>query len=165
MLLGKDSLLFHNGEFPTTDDFFQTLINQIEQFKPDIAITECIVTDSSMQSIRKHMPNWLKKITIAYFPSYLFHRNIIGPTSVFIAKKEIYTKFDPNLKWLLDVDSYYQTIKKSKKTTIMNNLAIVSVSDKAETLTKDLGTQINQIENIEKEYLNAIGNDSLWSEK
>lgn len=159
---GKYCLLLHNGEFPDSKTFFEKLVENLEKTEPDTALVRCILTDLEKKDAFFNLPLWLKGFVIKYFPKYLFKQNVIGPTSTLIIKKELYAKFDDNLKWLLDVDSYYRSLIVSKNIQLFKNINMISVLNKSDTLTKELGTKISKIEKNEKKYLTGKYNDILW---
>lgn len=160
---GEYCLLLHNGEFPDKLDFFNQLVVNLENVRPDIALVNCILSDLENLKASFHLPIYFKIIVFKYFPSYLFQNNVIGPTSALIIKRKNYAAFDPNLNWLLDVDSYYRSLLASPKRVVFPNLAMISVINKNDTLTKKLGSHIKEIELKERQYLSSKYNQILWN--
>ena len=162
---GMYCLLLHNGEIPESSTFIEQLVDKLGNSEPDLALVNCILIDSDTKRTFFHLPIWLKGIVIKKYPKYIFQQNVIGPTSTIIIKKEIYSKFDYNLKWLLDVDSYYRSLLVSKKIDVYRDLNIFSISDKSDTLTSQLGSKTIQIEKDEKIYLSKKYNNILWNKQ
>lgn len=161
---GKYILLLHNGEVPAESQFFKKLIDKLENDKPDVALVNCILVDIKSKNAFYHLPFFLKSLVIKKFQAYIFRQNVIGPTSTLVAKKYLYAKFDENLKWLLDVDSYYQTLKISTDIKTYKNLSMLSIQENNETLTAQLGDEIEQTEKRERKYLNSKYKNIFWNE-
>lgn len=161
---GKYCLLLHNGEFPENDNFFKQLITSVENTCPDFALLNCILYNSESLEAFYHLPIWIKKLVIKKFPKYLFQRNVIGPASTIVMKKELYAHFDENLKWLLDVDSYYRSLLNSRKIEFLKNLNIVSVVNKSTTLTSEIINEITAIEKNERIYLSKKYTNIVWNQ-
>lgn len=162
---GEYCLMLHNGEFPAEVDFFEKLIAKLENQNPDIAIMNCILADLETKTINYHLPIWFKSIVFKHFPKYIFKTNVIGPTSALIVKRKNYALFDTNLKWLLDVDSYYRSIEASLNKNLFLDLDIISVVNKTETLTSNLGDQISMVEMSERKYLHKKYNNIIWNQE
>jgi hypothetical protein len=160
---GKYCLLLHNGEFPDRLNFFEKLINNLENKGPDLAIMGCILADYNLRNYYYHFPKRLTLFIIKFFPKYLFRRNIIGPASTLVIKKELYSKFDQHLSWYLDVDSYYCSLVKAKNIILLNDINVISVVNKKDTLTNMLSKQIIQVEKKERVYLDAKYKEVYWN--
>lgn len=146
--------LVHHDEFLDASKKASTKLSKaISNKEKKVYILNCLLLNSDKQSSRQHTPIWLKKIILRNFPTYIFRRNIIGPCAAIIAPKHIYSKFDPNLKWLIDVDSYYKTIKEAKGNIEVINYDIYSEHNRSSSITSTLSTQIAQISQREKKYL------------
>jgi len=59
-------------------------------------------------------------------PATLFEANIIGGPSSVIFKREIGVLFDLHLKWLVDVEFYYEILKKGNKVAYSNQPLVVT---------------------------------------
>lgn len=162
---GQYCLLLHNGEFPDRLDFFNKLIHNLENKKPDFAFVGCILVDPVTSSSYYHLPKVLTSVVIKYYPSYLFQRNVIGPASTVIIKKDVYAKFDENLNWLLDLDSYYRSLEQSKKIEIFKDINIISIINKSDTLTEHLSSTVNQVEIEERKYLAKKYKNIFWNKQ
>jgi len=159
---GEYCLLLHNGEFPNKLDFFSRLLEELDEFKPDIALMNCILLDMQKEEAYLHVPIWVKSLVIKFYPSFLFQRNVIGPTACLVIKKNLYANFDQYLQWLLDVDSYYRSLLKSKNIVFFKGLEIISIMDKSDTLTAQVRPNLNEIEDSEKRYLLTKYNKIFW---
>lgn len=143
-----------------------TLINLLEYLKSkefDLILLNCILLDIEKQKAVYHLPGWIKNRVIKKFPKYLFRQNVIGPTSTLVIKRKIYSKFDEKLKWLLDVDAYYASLVNAKKVLFLKNMSIVSITNKTDTLTSELGTNIKIIEQQERKYLFKKYKNIIWN--
>lgn len=63
------------------------------------------------------------------YPYILFAKNVIGPPSVLLFKKEMQELFDPQLKWLVDIEAYIRMMKHYKCAYIAQPLIIMSNND------------------------------------
>jgi hypothetical protein len=159
---GEYCLLLHNGELPNKLDFFSRLIEELNELKPDIALMNCILLDIQKEEAYLHLPILVKSLVVKLYPSFLFQRNVIGPSACLAIKRKLYANFDQNLNWLLDIDSYYRSILKSKKILFFKGLQIISIMDKNESLTAQFRPNLNEIEDSERRYLLTKYNKIFW---
>jgi glycosyltransferase involved in cell wall biosynthesis len=75
-------------------------------------------------------------------PATLFSRNIIGPPSCVMYKKEPGIDFDNRLKWLVDIDFYINYLSINKPVYINANLINIGISDSQVTNTTFRNKQI-----------------------
>jgi hypothetical protein len=75
----------------------------------DVAMADVEVMNSGKQSSR-----WLSHLTKKFFckhPEWLFLQNAIGPTACVAFKRNQLQPFNPDLKWLVDIEWYYRLLK------------------------------------------------------
>jgi glycosyltransferase involved in cell wall biosynthesis len=105
---GEYILLLHHDEYPLDLNFIEKLIYLIDSKNEiDVFVLPCMIAESG-KPLREHLPNSVRKTITEHFPLYLFRRNVVGPTSSIVARRQFYPRFDENLKWLVDVDLYYR---------------------------------------------------------
>jgi len=151
---GKYYILMHHDEFPLTKNFISKALQHIEKNNDvDMIMMDCILMSKSTNSLRRHIPSFMRRKIYHFFPEYLFRRNVIGPTATLIIKKSLHFKFDCQLTWLIDVENYYQLRKKIKTLVFTENLKIVSYIDRKDSITEKLKGGISEIRQDEYRYL------------
>jgi hypothetical protein len=125
----------------------------------------CVLFSGVNKKLRIHLPQVIQKVTCNYFPSYLFRRNVIGPTSCLVARRNLFPKFDENLRWLVDVDMYWRLLISTKSFSIDNDLQIGSISNRTSSITQTIAGEVDEIRISELNYLNQkYKNASIWLE-
>jgi len=159
---GRYYILMHHDEFPLTKDFILKALQEIEKNKDvDIVMMDCILMSKSANSLRRHIPSFIRKKVFDLYPEYLFRRNIIGPTAALIIKKSLHSTFDCKLSWLIDVEEYYQLRKKIKFWVFSENLKIGSYIDRDDSITEKIKDEISEIRQRESKYLSIKHVDAL----
>ncbi len=122
------------------DDWFTTADSLKQYFDMATQGYDCIFSgydsvneDNSLITARTVSSNSFKKIKD--YPYYLFGNNIIGPPSVLLFKKDMKEIYDPQLKWLVDIEAYIRMIKKYKCAYIPE--ALISMGCHNAQVTKD----------------------------
>ena len=85
----------------------------------DVAMADVEVMNSGKQSSR-----WLSHLTkklCSKHPEWLFLQNAIGPTACIALKRDQLQPFNPDLKWLIDIEWYYRLLK-DKRVSICNTM-------------------------------------------
>lgn len=72
------------------------------------------------------LPNARWKRVKNFVPA-LYARNIIGPPSVVLVKKDIANRYDKRMKWLVDIDYYIQVLKVERAVYIKEPLVNVGI--------------------------------------
>lgn len=159
---GKYCILMHHDEFPITKNFISKSLQHIEENNDvDMIMMDCILMNKSTNSLRRHIPSFIRIKVFESCPEYLFRRNVIGPTASLIIKRSLLSTFDCKLTWLIDVDSYYQLRKKIKHWVFSGDLKIASYIDRNNSITEKLGNEIPEIRQREYEYLSLKHVDAL----
>ena len=161
---GKYSILMHHDEFPIRNDFFKELL-LILQARDDInlLILDGVLIDQKTGVNRRNLPFLLKKFLCNYFPLYIYRRNFIGATALVVCKTNLYPRFDPKLKWLLDVDVYARMFSKCRSIHFYPSLQIGSILFRSDSLTAKLNNSIQEVWNMERDYLSKHRlNASVW---
>ena len=159
---GKYYILMHHDEFPLTKDFISKALQNIEENNNvDMIMMDCILMNKSTNSLRRHIPSFIRRKVFDLCPEYLFRRNIIGPTAALIIKRSLHSTFDCKLTWLIDVDMYYQLRKKIKHWMFSENLKIASYIDRNDSITEKLRSKISEIRQKEYKCLSIKHVDAL----
>lgn len=123
---GQHIILLHHDEyFIDRNNFLSKCLCIFEDAKCEAIIINSCVNFKDGTLRKQKIPHKIKSLIIRHFPSLLFVSNIIGPTSCVILKKELLKPFNENLKWLVDIDWYYRTLK-NRKIVVVNDLFIGS---------------------------------------
>lgn len=151
---GEYCLLLHHDEFPISSDFILRILDEIHLNRDvDVLMMDCILVQSGGKSARRHLPNFIRSWVVKKVPEYLFRRNVIGPTASLVVRRKLYPKFDDNLRWLVDVDVYYQLRRATGRWKFSKTLQICSMQGRSDSITADLGVSIPRILREEQAYL------------
>jgi glycosyltransferase involved in cell wall biosynthesis len=151
---GEYVLLLHHDEYPIGSDFICRALKEIEENPAvDVFVMNVFLSSRSGRLLRAHLPNWFRQLVLTYFPKYLFIRNVIGPASALIVRKDIYPRFDENLNWLVDSELFYRLRVKTANWKISNNISVGSVMNHAGSITNKIRSNIKIIDSKERGYL------------
>lgn len=161
---GKYFILIHHDEFPLSSNFVVEVVDEIEKNpEVDVMLLDCFLMNKSKRLLTRHIPTFIRMLVVNLFPTYLFRRNVIGPTASLVIRKELNPCFDRNLKWLLDVDEYYSILKMKPCLKFCKEIQICSYIDRGNSLTTALGNDIKSIWKRELTYLsNKYSIRSPW---
>jgi glycosyltransferase involved in cell wall biosynthesis len=95
-LTNKDSMReFVSAICPEADCIFSGYVAAYEEQNRKVDKT---ISNSEFQKVKKD-------------PYRLFASNVIGPPSVVLFRKNMHERYDPNLKWLVDLEAYIRMLK------------------------------------------------------
>ena len=151
---GEYCLLMHHDDIPLGPAFVQRALDELKKDKwVDVLMMECVLMHDEAKGARRHVPSVIRSWIVRHTPAYLFRRNVIGPTSCLIVRRSIYPKFDENLRWLIDVEAYFRLRQITARWRICNNLQVASLLGRNDSITANLGPEVNEIEGTEQAYL------------
>jgi len=161
---GEYVLLLHHDEFLINGEFFESINNIISRERElDVIVADCLLCDYKSKHLRPHLPRWFRSFVIRYIPFYLYRRNVIGPTSCLIVRRDLYPRFDVNLKWLVDVDAYVRLRRKTNRWRVSKELKIGSVIGREDSITASIREDVSLIETQERSYLlEKYPDASVW---
>lgn len=161
---GDFCLLMHHDEFPIGDNFIRDLINELScSTDSDVLLIDCLLFNPMNGLYRRHLPMWMRSFVINNFPSFLFRRNVIGPTSALVIPRVLYPRYNNKLRWLVDVDLYFRVFKSPHKLKSLKSIKIGSVLNRSDSITAKLGSEIKGIKRREYSYLNDLySKSSIW---
>lgn len=164
MATGKYILLMHHDEFPLGKNWAYELLAQLSKNRcTDIILIPCLLISESSMSARIHLPYLIQALTLKYFPSYLFRRNVIGAVSCLVIRKDIYPRFDESLRWLIDVDMYWNLFSGGANFKISKNLKIASIVNRSSSITTALSKNLVDIRYKELSYLSQkYPHNAIW---
>jgi len=134
------------------------LIRVLETDKYDVVILP--LRKQKRGRVYKHYPRFLQYLFVA-FPALLFICNAFGSPSVFVFRSSLAKKYDAKLRWLVDVEWYYQFLVERPRIKIISckDLIVLSDLDFAETETNDM--EVDKL--IPKEAEHIIGKHNIRS--
>lgn len=151
---GDYILLLHHDEYPLGDRFVWKVLEFLRKnSEVDVLVMNCILCTSTDLIGRPHLPKIIRSLVVKYYPSYLFRRNVIGPTSCLIVRRELYPRFDECLRWLVDVEAYFRLRLKTERWRFCNSLKIGSALGRNESITSSIKDELRQIDASERSYL------------
>ena len=152
---GDYVMLLHHDEVPLATDYLQRLRTEIEAANADVLVQSVLLMDASLRPLRPHLPQWLRDWVIQNAPEYLFRRNVIGPTAALVVRRSLYPRFNPALRWLVDVELYVSLRKATSNWRSAPKLWIGSVQGAHQSLTLSLKHEIKEVDAAEREMLRA----------
>jgi glycosyltransferase involved in cell wall biosynthesis len=156
---GNYVILMHHDEALTSSQHLSMMAEALT--KADVAIADVEVTDDGRKSSR-WLSHFTKKWGIRH-PEWLFLQNAIGPTACIAFKRYQAELFNPELKWLVDIEWYYRLLK-GKRVSICKGCKVQSTHGHAGQISKQL--DIMQAFDQDRAIITQIhGNDvrlMLW---
>ena len=151
---GRYVLLIHHDDFQLSENFASNLIDELEGMAwPDAILLTCIAHDVVHDRLRLGVCNSLRQLIVRKWPAYLLRRNVIGPPAALVARREIFTPFDRQLKWLVDVDAYYRFLVANNRRIGFSRLIMVSSSGLPGAITTSIQNEKSNIRNAELTYI------------
>lgn len=148
---GEYLLLMHHDECPERIDFFSVLKQQLTiSVTPDVLLLQCLLPTMGGYRLRYHVPHWLRRQFMRFGPEHLLRHNTLGSPSVVVVRRRICLPFDETLKWLVDVEWMVRLLRQPKvRCLYANQLAVVSIPNKATSITRKLGSEIPRLRDDE----------------
>ena len=150
---GQYVLFMHHDEYPANDFFLSSLLSKLQNDDLDVLVLRCILVSSLGTRKRPHVPLFIQLIVLKFFPSYLFKRNVIGSPSCLVVRRTKYPRFNLQLKWLVDVDLYWQLFSGCLNWELSKVLKIASMPRKVGSITHSLSRQVREIQILEQQFL------------
>lgn len=152
---GDYVVLLHHDEFPMNPDFVPRLLEVIEKKKEtvDVFVMDCILTNSTGAIVMPHLPRVIRRFVLKYIPEYMLKRNIIGPASCLVVRRELYPLYDDKMMWLVDVDAYFRLRQSTSRWYVCNDLKIGSAFKRDESITTSIKDEVKGIQSVERKML------------
>lgn len=115
--------IIHHDDFFISETHIENLLQFINSEEPDICILRLYKADKFY--LYKHMPLLIVNFFLKLVPSFILLKNFIGPSACIVFKTKSET-FNPNLKWIVDVDWYFKILTKSTKILFCYSIPIAS---------------------------------------
>ena len=156
---GQYVIVMHHDEAMASSNHLSLMAQALTD--ADVAIADIEVMNGGKQSSR-----WLSHLTrklCCKHPEWLFLQNAIGPTACIAFKRDQLQSFNPDLKWLVDLEWYYRLLK-GKRVSICKRCKIQSTHGHAGQISQQL--DIMQAFDQDRAIISRIhGNDvrlKLW---
>lgn len=161
---GMFVMLMHHDEFPLGLNFTSTLYPVLrEESAPDVIMLDLLLVDELLRPLPCHVPRRLRWLITQYAPGYLFRRNVIGPTATLVIRRSLAPRFDPALRWLVDVDFYVRLCHSGFRWANAHFIQIRSVQRKTGTITNELAAGLSAIDAAERRSLiKRYPRDRAW---
>jgi glycosyltransferase involved in cell wall biosynthesis len=152
---GEFLLLLHHDEFPLSDFFIDDILLMLKNYSrsKDVFVFQCEIISSEVKFSRPHLPRFFRSLVVNHFPSYLFRRNVIGPTSCLLVRRHLYPIFDNRLHWLVDVDAYFRLRQKTYRWFFSEDVTMLSLINHENSITTKLAPNISILRETERLYL------------
>jgi glycosyltransferase involved in cell wall biosynthesis len=159
--------LLHHDDAPSTKFDFEALLSFLKRpDAADVLIMECRVVHTPGARGLLHFPVLWTILIVKRWPEYLIHRNLIGAPSNLIVRRLCYPKFDPRLKWRVDVEAYVRLLGSSKRIQSWRRGWIDSYKDSTNSITAQLTPSLPTLEIFERSLLIASSGveqrSSIW---
>ena len=165
MATGEYAMLLHHDEYPINNNFIQDAIDRINHYAKyiDVFVLDCILVSEDRRTVRPHLPNFIRRFVLTDHPSYLFKRNLLGPTSCLIVRRALYPRFDVSIHWLVDVDVYFQLRIATARWIFCNDLKICSMLGRKDSITASIKNGLCELDKRERKYLKLkYPNVHIW---
>lgn len=151
---GEYILLMHHDEVPLDRRFTNMVRNLLtSSLRADVYMLDLVLVDENLAPIRRHMPWWIRSWVPRLVPNYLFRRNVIGPTGTLIIRRNCTPRFDPSLRWLIDVDFYRRLIEGTGTWAVATHIHVGSVQRSEGSITAQLSDHLAEIDTAERKVL------------
>ena len=130
---GQYVIVMHHDEAMSSSNHLSMMAQALSD--ADVAIADVEVMTGGKQSSR-----WLSHLTrklCCKHPEWLFLQNAIGPTACIAFKRDQLQPFNPDLKWLVDIEWYYRLLK-GKRVSICKSCKIQSTHGHAGQISQQL---------------------------
>ena len=151
---GRYVILIHHDDFPLSENFASDLLEELEKHDwPDALVLSCLAYDAARKKVVPCLCNAFRAFAARHFPAYLFRRNIIGPPSVLIVRRDLFEGYDPELKWLVDVEAFFRFLKAQPRKLYFSQLTMVSSTGLPDAITTTIRQNVGEITAAELAYL------------
>lgn len=153
---GRYAILIHHDDFPVSDTFASDLLSELERHDwPDALILSCLAYDVAHRKIKPCVCNPFRNFFGRYVPAYLFRRNVLGPPSVLVARRDLFEGYDPALKWLVDVEAYFRFVTAQTRRLVFSPLLMACSTGLPDAISTTIRSSTKQVASAELAYLES----------
>lgn len=151
---GRYLILLHHDEAFAPDTDLPALMQALQAPNaPEASLLACYVVHRPGSPPRLHFPAGLAAAIARRHPSYLLRRNLFGPASALIIRSDCYCRFDERLRWRVDMEAYYRTLRRLRSLYVWPCGGVISHRDATNSITAKLSQQIQKINAVEHNLL------------
>jgi glycosyltransferase involved in cell wall biosynthesis len=151
---GRYVILNHHDDFSLSETFASDLLGELNRHDwPDALVLSNLIYDVTTKKNRLGICNPLRFMIGRYFPAYLFRRNIIGPPSVFVVRRDLFGGYDDTLQWLVDVEAYFKFLTKQTRRLFFSRMIMVTSFGLPNGISTTIRGRESEIANAELAYL------------
>lgn len=163
---GRYVILIHHDDFPLSETFASDLLCELEKHDwPDALILSCLAYDVARKKIKPCVCNLLRLFIGRHHPAYLFRRNVIGPPSVLVVRRDLFEGYDPALKWLVDVEAYFRFLTAQTRRLVFSPLMMASSTGLPNAISGTIRSRVKEITDTELAYLETkYPQRSCWAQ-
>ncbi len=160
---GKFVKILHHDDWFSRPDSLSLFVEAIEKSNVNFVFSTSIINKDGGE--KYPIVDEKKIVELRENPTYLFFGNIIGaPSATFFRKSSMLT-FDPQLKWLVDVEFYIRFLLNDNNFFFINKPLISTLSDGVHQITRECESDA-KVQIFENFYLfNKIENELLDKKK
>lgn len=124
---GKYLKILHHDDFFTEPYSLRLMVEEIEKTRASFLFCQTDVWYPKTGEHRIHSITPKQLSIIRQKPEFLFFKNVIGAPSVTLYINDKTIQYDPDFKWLVDVDLYIQQLRQTHNIAFLNK-PLVSTS-------------------------------------
>ncbi len=153
---GRYVILIHHDDFPLSETFASDLLGELERHDwPDALILSCLTYHVARRKITPCVCNLLRFFIARRHPAYLFRRNVMGPPSVLVVRRELFEGYDPALKWLVDVEAYFRFLTAQARRLVFSPLMMACSTGLPNAISTSIRRTAKEIADTELACLEA----------
>jgi len=163
---GRYCLLMHHDEYFENEEVLVRALDLLQATPAPAGIVMPCKIRQHNGLTRQHMPVWLAEYVSRRWPRYLLRRNLWGPPSVLILRRDLYEDYDVRLKWVVDVDLYSRALQRCGSNLLFMRGAGVISAPAVNSITSTLQPRLASIHAAELALLaGATRSSSLWLQR
>lgn len=118
---GEYIKLLHDDDCFVDENCLATFVALLADHpEANFAFCSTLVCDENLSTIYLHSPSTRMIRTLYREPKDLFLANLIGGPSATIHRKRISQRYDPRMKWLVDIDFYIRVLSENRNLAFSN---------------------------------------------
>ncbi len=162
---GRYVILIHHDDFPLSETFASDVVAELKRHDwPDALVLSCLAYDVTRKKIKPCVCNQLRLFIGRHCPAYLFRRNVIGPPSVLVVRRDLFEGYDPALKWLVDVEAYFRFLTAQSRRLAFSPLMMASSTGLSSSISGKIGSRVKETTDTELVFLEAkYPQESCWA--
>jgi glycosyltransferase involved in cell wall biosynthesis len=134
---GEYIKIMHHDDYFTNENCLSEFVKMLDDNpNSDFAFSAAIAININQNKTWTHCPTDKQIKNLQKDPYVLFFGNFIGPPSSVIHRRDVYLKYDKNIKWVVDFDFYIQNLNNNNSFVFTNKPLITSISGASHSITR-----------------------------